>query len=89
MAVDTVNHPEHYNTGELEVIDALEKLGLDSSFHLANAVKYICRCRHKGSFHEDLNKAIWYIRRAQTFAEKTHPMQRTTIPAKIEPGHPA
>ncbi len=71
MAVgDNVNHPTHYNAGELEVIDALEQLGLDTNFQLASAVKYICRCRYKGNFQEDLKKAIWYIQRAQANAHK-------------------
>lgn len=60
---DQVNHPTHYNSGRIEVIEALEdwKLG----FHLANAVKYIARAGKKSpeKLVEDLEKAIWYIRR--------------------------
>ena len=61
--VSQVDHPSHYNTGKIEVIDFLEdhKLG----FHLGNSVKYICRAGYKDpeKTKEDLEKAIWYIRR--------------------------
>ena len=51
----------HYNSGNIEVIDAIEdwKLG----FHLGNAIKYIARADHKGKRQEDLEKALWYIQR--------------------------
>ena len=60
---DNVNHPAHYNTGKIEVIEFLEDQNLD--FHCANAVKYISRAGKKDpSKHvEDLEKAIWYLRR--------------------------
>jgi hypothetical protein len=58
---DTVNHPAHYTMGRIEVIDAIEDWKLD--YHLANAVKYIARAKHKGKFEEDLRKAIWYLER--------------------------
>lgn len=60
---DPVNHPSHYTDGNIEVIDFIEdkKLG----FHLGNAIKYICRAGKKdpAKTTEDLNKAVWYIRR--------------------------
>lgn len=58
-----VNHPVHYNTGKIEVIEAIEDWAL--GFHLGNAVKYIARAGKKDSakYIEDLEKAIWYIRR--------------------------
>ena len=58
---NSVNHPIHYNSGTIECIDAIEEWGLN--FHLGNAVKYICRCNHKGTKQKDLEKAIWYIER--------------------------
>lgn len=58
---DKVNHPSHYNTGSIEVIDAIESWDLD--FHLGNAVKYIARSEYKDSLIEDLKKAIWYLER--------------------------
>lgn len=58
-----VNHPSHYNTGKIEVIDFIEDQNLN--FHLGNAVKYICRAGKKdpSKIKEDLDKAIWYIER--------------------------
>jgi len=60
--MSTVDHPKHYNTGRIEVIDAIEdwKLG----FHLGNVVKYVARAEHKGKPLEDLKKAQWYLNRA-------------------------
>lgn len=36
---DAVDHPSHYNSGKIEVIDAIEDWNL--GFHLGNVVKYI------------------------------------------------
>lgn len=58
---DLVNHPKHYNTGKIEVIEALEDWKLEP--HEWNAVKYVARAQHKGKRIEDLEKAIWYLRR--------------------------
>ena len=58
---NAVNHPAHYNVGKIEVIDAIEDWGL--GFSLGNAIKYIARADHKGRPVEDLEKAVWYIRR--------------------------
>ena len=60
-ARSVVNHPNHYNVGKIEVIDAIEDWGLN--FNLGNAVKYIARADHKGKPIEDLEKARWYIER--------------------------
>lgn len=63
MANESVNHPQHYNTGKIEVIDFIEDQKLD--FHLGNAVKYIARAGKKNpdKFVEDLKKSLWYIQR--------------------------
>lgn len=60
---DAVNHPSHYTSGKIEVIDFIEDQKLD--FHLANALKYICRAGKKNpdKTKEDLEKAVWYINR--------------------------
>jgi hypothetical protein len=60
--VDMINHPPHYKTGGIETIDYIEAKELD--FHLGNAVKYISRAEHKGTYEQDLQKAIWYLNRA-------------------------
>ena len=64
MPNDIVNHPSHYTDGSIEVIDFIEFWGL--GFHLGNAVKYISRAGKKDPDKkiEDLEKALWYIRRA-------------------------
>lgn len=59
--VEWVNHPKHYNTGNIEVIDAIEDW--DLNFNLGSAVKYIARAKHKGNMLQDLEKASWYINR--------------------------
>ena len=58
-----VDHPSHYNTGKIEVIDFIEDQNLN--FNLGNAVKYISRAGKKDpkKFREDLEKAIWYLNR--------------------------
>ena len=67
---DNVNHPSHYTSGKIEVIDFIEdkKLG----FHLGNAVKYISRAGRKNpdKIVEDLQKAVWYINREIQILEK-------------------
>jgi hypothetical protein len=59
---DMVDHPKHYNQGNIEVIDVIEDWNLD--FKLGNAIKYIARAGKKNNeVKQDLEKAIWYIKR--------------------------
>ncbi len=58
---EAVNHPDHYKHGGIEAIDVIEAWG--PGFHLGNVVKYIARAQHKGSEKEDVQKAIWYLKR--------------------------
>jgi hypothetical protein len=58
---EAVNHPPHYNTGKIEVIDAIDDWGLD--FNAGNVVKYVARHQHKADPVEDLKKARWYLDR--------------------------
>lgn len=62
--MNAVNHPDHYNAGKIECIDAIKSAvtGLDpfDAFCAGNAIKYIWRHKHKGSL-EDIKKAIWYL----------------------------
>ena len=66
MEKDNIN-PDHYkNSTSLECIEAMELIFgwvavLD--FCVCNAWKYIWRWKHKNGY-EDLNKAKWYIERA-------------------------
>lgn len=59
---DLVNQPPHYKTGGIETIDFLEAKFADDPW-LWQAVAYCTRAAHKGKEVEDLEKAIWYIRR--------------------------
>jgi hypothetical protein len=59
---DMVNNPAHYNRAGVEVIDVIEAYHPDS-YHLGNALKYLCRAPYKGHLREDLLKCIWYINR--------------------------
>lgn len=59
--MDNVNNPKHYNVGDIEVIDFIDSWSLN--FNLGNAIKYIARCDYKGNKIEDLEKAIFYIKR--------------------------
>lgn len=61
--INAVDHPSHYNSGKIEVIDYIEDQSL--GFCLGNAVKYISRAGKKDPTKEveDLKKAIWYVER--------------------------
>ena len=60
---DPVNHPSHYTSGSIEVIDFIEDQKL--TYHLGSAMKYICRAGKKDPTKTvvDLQKAVWYINR--------------------------
>ena len=64
---DTVNHPSHYNYGEIEVINFIEQVtkhyNPNVAYHIGNAIKYLARSPHKNG-KEDVSKAKWYIERA-------------------------
>lgn len=60
---DSVNHPNHYNIGGIEVIDAIAAWGFAEGFNRGNAIKYIVRAGRKNpeTEVEDLMKARFYI----------------------------
>ena len=51
---------EHYN-GDIEPIDLIEAQNLN--FNRGNVVKYVSRAGKKENEREDLEKALWYIKR--------------------------
>ena len=69
---EAVNHPKHYGGEDnpYEAIKVIEAWDLD--FCLGNAVKYISRAGKKDSSKEleDLNKAIWYLKRRSEQIQK-------------------
>lgn len=60
---EAVNHPSHYGgeSNPYEAIKVIEAHNL--GFNLGNAVKYILRAGKKGNAKEDLEKAVWYLKR--------------------------
>lgn len=63
MNTSNVNHPNHYNSGSIECIDALrESLGKEQfeGFLRGNVMKYMWRFENKNGL-EDLKKAQWYL----------------------------
>ena len=65
-AEDTVNHPSHYNYGDIEVIDYCDQVCKTYPPELApyvfNAIKYLSRANHKNG-REDIDKAKYYVQR--------------------------
>ena len=72
---DVVNHPSHYNQGEIECIEAIKyinnKLHTEGyeGFCLGNFIKYIWRCNYKSGW-EDIDKAIFYLNELLTEQRK-------------------
>ena len=63
---DIVNEPYHYNTGNIECIDAIEESMSSVAFKgylKGNCMKYLWRYDYKGKQVEDLQKAQWYLAR--------------------------
>jgi hypothetical protein len=61
---DTVNNPTHYNTGNIECIEAIEESMTPEAFRgylKGNCMKYLWRYDYKGKPVEDLQKAQWYL----------------------------
>ena len=60
-----VDHPTHYNQGEIECIDAMLAAGGEDavkSFCHLSCFKYLWRFKHKNGV-EDLKKAEWYLKK--------------------------
>ena len=71
--IDLVNKPPHYQ-GKVECIDAIEAAidglsGLEAMC-TGNAIKYLFRWKKKGGA-QDLEKAMWYIKKMLTINHKT------------------
>jgi len=61
---DVVNKPKHYNTGNIECIEAIEESMSSVAFKgylKGNCLKYLWRYDYKGKQVEDLQKATWYL----------------------------
>lgn len=65
--MEKVNHPQHYNQGSIECIDAmLQCFGANAviDFCRINAFKYLWRSDYKDNCCEDMQKAVWYLSKA-------------------------
>ena len=66
---DMVGAPRHYNTGNIECIEAIEESMSSVAFKgylKGNCMKYLWRYDYKGKQVEDLQKAQWYLQRLTT-----------------------
>jgi len=66
---ERVDHPSHYNQGQIEVIDYIEDIGMGEDFCAGNAIKYISRYKYKDKPLQDLQKAKWYVERLISYYE--------------------
>mgnify|MGYP003666628833 CR=1 FL=1 len=65
-STDVVNKPQHYNTGNIECIEAIQESMSSEAFKgylKGNCLKYLWRYDYKGKPSEDLEKAGWYLNR--------------------------
>lgn len=69
---DMVNHPNHYTSGKIEVIDIIEDQLTPEEYRgyiKGQVIKYTTRERHKNG-DEDLKKAHWYQTRYLEYLKK-------------------
>ena len=70
---DVVNNPSHYNTGNIECIEAIEESMSSVAFKgylKGNCLKYLWRYDYKGKQVEDLQKATWYLNKLTVMVTK-------------------
>lgn len=76
---DNVNNPDHYNTGSVECIEAIEESMTIEEFRgylKGNAMKYLWRYNYKGKPEEDLQKAQWYLNKLTDIVKKNREERR-------------
>ena len=62
--LDLINNPSHYNTGDIECIEAIQASMTTRQFQgylKGNVMKYVWRHEYKGKMLNDLRKANWYL----------------------------
>ena len=77
-----VDHPDHYNAGKVECIDAIESatahLAGPLGFSVRNNIKYNCPLGLKHPTREgvieDLEKSLWYTKRAIEYVKSGGPI---------------
>jgi hypothetical protein len=83
MATQDPSGPEYYKRGRTDVWDFIREQGL--SFHLGNAIKYICRAGYKDSKIQDLEKAIHYLNNELHHEKDLYFRASQGIPYPIQP----
>ena len=72
--LDLINNPSHYNTGDIECIEAIQSSMTTRQFQgylKGNVMKYVWRHEYKGKMLDDLRKARWYLNKLiETHEEK-------------------
>ena len=66
MTNPAVDHPDHYNKGGIECIEAMEASMTPEAYQgylKGNVQKYLWRYESKGKPVQDLEKARWYLNR--------------------------
>ena len=64
---DLVNHPSHYTNRDVETIDSMVIIfgaKETATICLGNCFKYLDRYKFKGNPQQDLEKALWYAKKA-------------------------
>jgi len=73
LSHDYIDHPPHYTSGSVEVIDIIEQTVKNYDpvlgWSVGQAIKYLCRAPLKGDLQGDLAKASWYLSRAISHAK--------------------
>lgn len=72
---EMVDHPSHYNQGDMECIDEMELIfGVEAvmDFCVCNAWKYRARAAYKGNPEEDMAKANWYLNKYKELMEREY-----------------
>lgn len=62
--MNSINHPEHYQSNNMETIDVIREFTADcqgvEAFCIGNIIKYVTRFKKKNGL-TDLKKARWYL----------------------------
>lgn len=74
-----VSHPDHYQSGNMEVIDVIEAFTKDlvgiEATDTGNIIKYILRWKKKDGVR-DLKKAMWYLTHLISRVEAIKPIPK-------------
>lgn len=87
---ESVNHPDHYNQGSIECLDAIEASMTSEEFLgflKGNVMKYLWRWRQKGKGAEDIEKALFYLSRMpeRVRAEMLKASRAVVVPPGVLP----